>query len=97
MNDKMFPRTFTAALRPGAYLRLIVEGDMGAGDEIRVIERPDHNISIREVFRIYTNDHDEAERLLAVPRMSESWKRWARDLLQQPKDRPTNEAGPGCG
>jgi MOSC domain-containing protein YiiM len=96
MNDKMFPRTFTAAMRPGAYFRLIVEGEVGAGDEIQVIERPNHNVSIREVFRIYTRDHDEAQRLLAVPRMSESWKRWARDLLQLTKDRPANEAGPGC-
>jgi MOSC domain-containing protein YiiM len=96
MNDKTFPRTFTQALRPGAYFRLIVEGEVGAGDEIQVIERPDHDVTIREVFRIYTSDHEEAERLLAVPRMSESWKRWARDLLQLTKDHPANEAGPGC-
>src|SRR5262249_47760015 len=33
MNDKMFPRRFTQALRPGPYLRIVVEGDIGAGDE----------------------------------------------------------------
>jgi MOSC domain-containing protein YiiM len=96
MNDKTFPRTFTQALRPGAYFRLIVEGDVGAGDEIRVIERPDHDVTIREVFRIYTSAHEEAERLLAVPRMSESWKRWARDLLQETKNHTTDAVGPGC-
>jgi MOSC domain-containing protein YiiM len=31
MNDKMFPRRFTEALRPGTYLRVIVEGSVGAG------------------------------------------------------------------
>src|SRR5262249_18043612 len=31
MSDKMFPRQFTEALRPGSYLRLIVEGSVGAG------------------------------------------------------------------
>ena len=35
MNDKLFPRRFTEALRPGAYLRIVVEGDVGAGDGIR--------------------------------------------------------------
>jgi MOSC domain-containing protein YiiM len=89
MNDKLFPRRFTEALRPGAYLRIVVEGDVGAGDAVRVVERPDHDLTIRDVFRIYTNDRDEADRLLAVPRMSESWKRWARDLLQ-------DRAAPGC-
>jgi MOSC domain-containing protein YiiM len=96
MNDKLFPRRFTEALRPGAYLRIVVEGEVGVGDAIRVAERPDHDLTIRDVFRIYTSDRDEADRLLAVPRMSESWKRWAHDLLQQTKRRPTDEAGPGC-
>src|SRR4051812_27392127 len=50
MNDKMFPRRFTEALRPGAYLRIVVEGDVGAGDEIRVVERPAHALTIRDVF-----------------------------------------------
>ena len=77
MNDKLFPRYFTEALRPGAYLRIIVEGDVAAGDEIRVIEKPDHDLTIRDVFRIYTRDHDEIERLLSVPQMSDAWRRWA--------------------
>jgi hypothetical protein len=28
--------------------------------------------------------------------MSASWSRWARDLLQKTKDRPTAAAQPGC-
>ena len=44
MNHKVFPRRFTEALRPGTYLRIVVEGDVGVGDEIRVVERPDHDI-----------------------------------------------------
>src|SRR6266498_3679663 len=56
MNDPRFPRRFTEALRPGAYLRIIVEGSLSAGDEIRVVERPNHDLTIRDVFRIYTRD-----------------------------------------
>lgn len=96
MSDKMFPRRFTEALRPGPYLRIIVEGDLGAGDEIRVVERPAHDLTVRDVFRIYTRDRGEADRLLAVPRMSESWKRWAEDLLQKAKSRPKDATEPGC-
>src|SRR5262249_52580922 len=77
MNDKRFPHQFTDALRPGSYFRLIVEGSVRAGDEIRVVERPDHGLTIRDVFRIYTRDREEVPRLLTVPRMSESWNRWA--------------------
>jgi MOSC domain-containing protein YiiM len=96
MNDKTFPRRFTEALRPGPYLRIVVEGDVGAGDEIRVVERPEHGLTIRDVFRIYTRDRDEVERLLAVPRMSESWRRWAADWLRKARGSPAESAGPGC-
>ena len=87
MNDQMFPRRFTEALRPGTYLRIIVEGAVGAGDEIRIIERPDHDLTIRDIFRIYTRDREEVERLLAVPRISESWRGWAQHFLKETKGR----------
>lgn len=85
MNDKLFPRRFTEALRPGAYLRIVIEGNVGAGDKIRVIKKPDHNLTIQDVFRIYTRDREEVERLLSVPQMSESWRRWADDWLRKSK------------
>ena len=77
MDDKQFPRYFTEALRPGTYLRIVVEGELAAGDEIRVTERPDHNLTVQDVFRIYTHDHDEIDRLLDVPQLSEPWRQWA--------------------
>lgn len=82
MDDEMFPRRFTEALRPGTYLRIIAEGDLGAGDEIRAIYKPDHDLTIRDVFRIYTRDRDEVERLVTIPQLSESWREWAERLLQ---------------
>ena len=96
MNDKHFPRRFTEALRPGAYLRIVVEGDVGAGDEIRVLERPDHELTIRDVLRIYAFDRQEAGRLLATPGMSESWQSWASDQLEKARGRPAHAAEPGC-
>jgi MOSC domain-containing protein YiiM len=47
MNDKVFPRRFTEGLPPGTYFRLAVEGEVGAGDGIRVVERPDHDLKDR--------------------------------------------------
>ena len=87
MNDPMFPRRFAEAMRPGAYLRIITEGTVEAGDEIRIVAHPDHGMTVRDVSRIYTHDRDEAERLLAIPQLSESWKSWADRLLQAVKGR----------
>ena len=97
MNDPAFPRRFAEAMRPGSYLRSVVEGSVGAGDEIRVVERPARGLTIRDVFRIYIRDRDEAEQLLTVPRMSESWKKWALDWVQKSKrQQPTEVTEPGC-
>jgi len=96
MNDAKFPRRFTEALRPGAYLRIAVEGELGRGDDIRVVEKPDHGLTIRDVFRIYTRDHRDAQRLLAVPRISDAWKTWATHTLQRTKARTVDSAEPGC-
>ncbi len=96
MEDKRFPRRFTEALRPGTYFRISVEGDVGAGDEIQVIERPDHDLSIGDVFRIYTRDRDEAERLLLAPQISSDWKRWAEKLLEKQEGGQEEPASPCC-
>lgn len=83
MNDPLFPHRFADAMRPGAYLRILQEGDLATGDEIRIVEKPDHDMTVRDVFRIYFRDRDQVERLLAVPQLSESWKHWAKGILQR--------------
>ena len=47
---KTFPKKFTQALRPGSYLRIIEEGDVGTGDEVKIIEKPKHDLTIKDVF-----------------------------------------------
>lgn len=96
MEDEMFPRRFTEALRPGAYLRIIVEGSVGAGNEIRVTFKPTHDLTIRDFFRIYTRDRDEVERLVAIPGVSEDWREWAESWLQKVKGSHAHAAAPTC-
>jgi len=96
MDDKLFPRRFTEAGRPGAYLRIIAEGDVGAGDQIRVVSRPDHDLTIGDVFRIFTRDQHEVGRLLTVPQMSEAWQTWAEKRLEKKKRSAPEPPAPGC-
>ncbi len=96
MDDKYFPRRFTEALRPGAYLRILAEGDVATGDEVVVTERPDHDVTVRDVFRIFSRDRDQAERLLAVPQMSEGWQTWAKNRLRKARGRQKDTPDPGC-
>jgi MOSC domain-containing protein YiiM len=81
VNDKRFPRRFLAARRPGAYLRILQEGRLGSGDEIRVVHRPEHDLTMGDLSRIYGGDRHEVGRLLAVPQLSASWREWAEEWI----------------
>jgi MOSC domain-containing protein YiiM len=82
MGDRRFPAAFAAAGRPGAYLRIVEEGSLQAGDPIRVLSRPDHGVTIALVTRAYHSDHRLAARLLDAPELPDGWARWAHHVLE---------------
>jgi MOSC domain-containing protein YiiM len=45
-------KRFAAHGATGAYLRVLQTGDIGAGDVVEVVERPDHGITVETAFRI---------------------------------------------
>lgn len=73
-----FQQTFNRAARFGAYLRIVEEGDLGAGDAIEVLDRPDHGVTIRDVGVILTAEQDRVAELLDVPDLAPRWHDWAR-------------------
>jgi MOSC domain-containing protein YiiM len=83
MGDPRFPQRFTRAGRPGAYLRIIEPGDLGASDAVRVTSRPDHGVTIGDVWRVYHRDRGDAGALLEVPQLSVSWREWAEGRVRK--------------
>jgi MOSC domain-containing protein YiiM len=81
MGSQRFPRQFAAARRPGAYLRILAEGEVAAGDPVEVVHRPGHGLTVAEVSRIYHDDHAAAARLLQVPELAGTWRQWAERLV----------------
>ncbi|MBA3262681.1 MAG: MOSC domain-containing protein [Thermoleophilaceae bacterium] len=77
MGDPGFLKRFAKALRPGAYLRVIEEGELEAGDSIDLVERPDHDVSVRLIAEAVLGDHALAPRLLAASALSAEYRRWA--------------------
>ena len=47
-------RRFTAHGATGAYLRVLETGDVGAGDAVEVVSRPDHGVTVGLLFRAMT-------------------------------------------
>jgi MOSC domain-containing protein YiiM len=54
MDRPGFIAEFIDGGRPGAYLRIVEEGDLGAGDAVRIVSRPDDAPSMAEVMRSKT-------------------------------------------
>ncbi|GMQ86253.1 MAG: MOSC domain-containing protein [Acidimicrobiia bacterium] len=82
MEDPGFPKVFSAADRPGAYLRIVEEGSLAAGDRIEIGSPPPHDLTVADIARIHNRDQHEAGRLLEAAQLSEPWQRWARSLAQ---------------
>ena len=76
MDDPYFPRRFLAAGRTGAYLRVIQEGDIGAGDAIEVSDRQEGGVTLGEMVDAL-QDRRKAGALLRASRLPAFWRRVA--------------------
>lgn len=64
MDLPRWVKRFTEFGAPGAYLRVVVPGTVGAGDDVRVVDRPSHGVTIGEVFVLRPTPADRLQRLL---------------------------------
>lgn len=75
MGDSHFPARFGAAGRPGAYLAVVTEGDLGAGNEVVLVARPGHGVTIGLVQQAF-DDPSLAPTLLRAPELPAGLRRW---------------------
>ena len=73
VGDTTFLKRFQAAIRPGAYLRIIEEGVLTAGDGVRVLTRPDHGVTIALMAESVT-DPVKARAIQAAPQLPAGWR-----------------------
>jgi MOSC domain-containing protein YiiM len=60
-------------------------GDIGVGDAIQVVWRPEHDVTIRLAFEAWLVDRSLIPRLRsALPHLSPAWQRW----IDTDPDRP---------
>jgi MOSC domain-containing protein YiiM len=81
MGDAAFVDRFADAGRPGTYLAIEADGDIGAGDTIELVRRPDHGVTIGTVERAYHGHTDLLRLLPDLEDLSESWRQWARRAI----------------
>jgi MOSC domain-containing protein YiiM len=69
-------KDFTNAKRPGAYLRIIEEGEISAGEELIVSFKPAHGITIRDIFEAKSGERSKIAQIKDVEQLSDKYKEW---------------------
>jgi MOSC domain-containing protein YiiM len=101
-NEPQMAAFLTSSGRPGFYLRVLEEGEVGAGDPIELVSRGPERMTVAEVNALlYGSRHprDRLERALRIPALSPGW-RWSFDQLIRTQDACDRQrrsgAGSGC-
>ncbi len=72
------PREMTASGRTGFYLRVLTEGEVGAGDTLALQDRPlpDWTVArLNDALYVHKNDPTQDEELSRLPLLAEAWRR----------------------
>jgi MOSC domain-containing protein YiiM len=86
-SDDMVKR-FLVSARTGFYVAVKREGDVGAGDEIKLIARDPNAVPVSEITRLYVakrwgnDDVAAVQRATQVTALPESWKEYFKQRLK---------------
>jgi MOSC domain-containing protein YiiM len=70
-GDLKMVKRFGQAGRPGAYLRIVTEGELQAGDELTVVSRPDHDVTVALVADAILVDDSLAAKAASAPELAD--------------------------
>jgi len=82
-------KRFLASGLTGIYFKVLQEGEVGAGDVIKLIRRDDNNVTVKDVIRIYSVDKDDVqtlERAIKVKDLPDGWRSHFIEQLDQSKE-----------
>lgn len=65
-EPRAWVRRFTAAARPGPYLRVLETGTVVAGAPVEVVHRPGHGVTVRDMFVALNTDRSRLPELLVI-------------------------------
>lgn len=87
MNEPRMAALLTGSSRPGFYLRVLREGEVGAGDEIVKAGEAEVRMTVAEINALlYSSNHprDQLERAMRITALSPGWRGSFEALLKSP-------------
>lgn len=80
-DNRGWVKRFTAEGRPGPYLRVVDEGIIQVGDELEVVHRPGHGVTVAVMFRALTTESRLLPDLLRVDTLAAKARRRAEQYV----------------
>lgn len=96
MDEPRMPALLTSSGRPGFYLRVLQEGEVGAGDEIVTVEQAKERMTVAEVNALlYFPGHprEQIERALRIGALGPGWRSSFEKMLASPPVAGSGNAG----
>jgi MOSC domain-containing protein YiiM len=81
IGEQGFVKRFARASRPGAYLRIVDEGDLGAGDAVAASGRPEHAVTSRMVSDAILLDPSLLPLALRARQLPAELREWMADRI----------------
>ena len=79
-------KRFLASERTGFYFAVLREGEVGAGDQIELIERSQGSVSVNQIVQLYAREKHNSgllRRAIATEALPESWKSYFQHRLEK--------------
>src|SRR5262245_61911939 len=77
MNEPRMPALLTSSGRPGFYLRVLLPGEVGAGDDVVKVGAATERMTVADINALlYSSEHprDQLERALRIDALSPGWR-----------------------
>jgi MOSC domain-containing protein YiiM len=87
-RDDMVKR-FLASGRTGFYFSSAREGEVGPGDEVRLIDRDENDVTVPDITRLYVSkrysaaEEEAVRRVIRVEALPQSWRSYFLERLQK--------------
>ena len=98
LNEPRMPALLVSHRRPGFYLRVLQEGEVGAGDVIvKIADGPERMTVAETDALLYLPGHsrEQLERALRIPALSQGWQSSFQAMLEQGESAKSVEGNPG--
>jgi MOSC domain-containing protein YiiM len=78
-------KKFLASGLTGVYFKVMKEGEIEQGDEIKLIKKDENNVTIKDIVRLYTVNKDDLQTMERAVKVKDLPKGWRFHFIEQLK------------